>query len=206
MESVPNQRFSTNGGAIRPPRSRLDTNTSSHEQQRIDDDSPVISPVTSPPYWVQSHQRTPSTISVESIPVGAITLEDNTGGEDPKNKACWAKSVYIEDHVVINGNYGRKTGIGAFVVWNITVETLRVSPPWQKSGIVAKWTLCRVALFAFESDTPNSTTCVINSFKRFPIPLLLCRLYRRRALYRDSGPSFWKTGGLDYNTSLSKYC
>jgi len=52
-------------------------------------------------------------------------LEDNTGGEDPKNKACWAKSVYIEDHVVINGNYGRKTGIGAFVVWNITVETLR---------------------------------------------------------------------------------
>jgi hypothetical protein len=55
-------------------------------------------------------------------------LDDNTGGEDPKNKACWAKSVYIEDHVVINGNYGRKTGIGAFVVWNITVETLRVSP------------------------------------------------------------------------------
>lgn len=52
-------------------------------------------------------------------------MEDNTGGEDPKNKACWAKSVYIEDHVVINGNYGRKTGIGAFVVWNITVETLR---------------------------------------------------------------------------------
>jgi hypothetical protein len=89
---------------------------------------------------VQSHQRTPSNISVESIAVGAITLEDNTAGEDPKNKACWAKCVYIEDHVVVNGNYGRKTGIGAFVVWNITVETLRVSLSMcGKNGILAKW-------------------------------------------------------------------
>ena len=109
-------------------------NTSSHKQSRIDDDSPVISPVTSPPYWVQSHSRTPSNISVESIASGAITLEDNTSGEDPKNKACWAKSVYIEDHVVINGSYGRKTGIGAFVVWNITVETLRVSSQLTEEG------------------------------------------------------------------------
>ena len=155
MESVPNQRFSNgsaNGGAARPPTSKLDTNTSSHEQQRIDGDSPVISPVTSPPYWVQSHQRTPSNISVESIAVGAITLEDNTGGEDPKNKACWAKSVYIEDHVVVNGNYGRKTGIGAFVVWNITVETLRVSfSMGRKNWILAKW-ICTGRLFSHSKE------------------------------------------------------
>jgi hypothetical protein len=56
---------------------------------------------------------------------GAITLEDNDNAADVKNKACWAKSVYIEDYVVVNEN---RTGIGAFVVWNITVETLRVSP------------------------------------------------------------------------------
>ncbi|KAG0651776.1 PX domain-containing YPT35 [Hyphodiscus hymeniophilus] len=124
MESVSIHRAS-NGG-IGPPKTRLDTNTSSYEPQ-LNADSPIISPVTTPPYWVQSHQRTPSTISVESIAAGAITLEDNTSAEDPKNKACWAKSVYIEDHVVINGNYGRKTGIGAFVVWNITVDTLRGS-------------------------------------------------------------------------------
>jgi hypothetical protein len=54
---------------------------------------------------------------------GAITLEDNDNAADVKNKACWAKSVYIEDYVVVNEN---RTGIGAFVVWNITVETLRV--------------------------------------------------------------------------------
>jgi hypothetical protein len=103
----------------------LDTNTSpAGHQQQHDTHSPVTSPVTSPPYWVQSHHRSFSNISVESIAPGAITLQDNDNGEDVKNKACWAKSVYIEDHVVINGN---RTGIGAFVVWNITVETLRVS-------------------------------------------------------------------------------
>lgn len=94
------------------------------------DDSTPISPITSPPYWVQSHQRSVSNISVESIPDGAITLQDNTDGEDSKNKACWAKSVEIDnDPVVVNGN---RTGIGAFVVWNITVETLRV---WHLNSI-----------------------------------------------------------------------
>lgn len=60
--------------------------------------------------------------------VGGITLQDNTddnGGDAySKNKACWAKSVYIDDHVKINGS---RTGIGAFVVWNITVEIIGVS-------------------------------------------------------------------------------
>lgn len=83
------------------------------------------SPVTSPPYWVQSHSRSFSNISVETIHDGAITLQDNTDGEDGgRNKACWAKSVLIEDYVVVNGN---RTVIGAFVVWNITVDTLHVS-------------------------------------------------------------------------------
>ncbi|TVY68757.1 PX domain-containing protein [Lachnellula suecica] len=86
-----------------------------------DNDSPVTSPV-SPPYWVQGHQRSFSQISVESVPKGGITLQDNTDGEDAKNKACWAKSVQIEDHVIINDN---RTRIGAFVVWNINVETLQ---------------------------------------------------------------------------------
>ncbi|KAH8679829.1 Phox homologous domain-containing protein [Tricladium varicosporioides] len=99
--------------------------TSSDTENDINgNDSTISSPVTSPPYWVQSHQRSFSSISVESIPNGGITLQDNTHGEDSKNKACWAKSVYIEGHVVINGN---RTGIGAFVVWNINVETLQGS-------------------------------------------------------------------------------
>jgi len=79
------------------------------------------SPITSPPYWVQSHTRSISNISVETVNPGAITLQDNTNGNSDKNEACWAKAVHIDDYVIVNGS---RTGIGAFVVWNITVETL----------------------------------------------------------------------------------
>ena len=87
--------------------------------------SPVS--VASPPYWrsAHSHQRGPSTMSADSItPSGAITLRDNEASEDDgRNRACWARSVEIRDHTVVNGS---ATNIGAFVVWNIRVETLNV--------------------------------------------------------------------------------
>lgn len=92
--------------------------------------SPVVSPssVTSPPYWVNSHghQRNISNVSVESIlPAGAITLRDNeTNDYNDRNNACWAKSVEIADYTIVNGS---ATNIGAFVVWNIRVETLHGS-------------------------------------------------------------------------------
>lgn len=82
------------------------------------------SPITSPPYWVQSHKRSASQVSVDSVLHGGITLHDNTTGYSDSNDACWAKSVTIDEHAVVNGN---RTGIGAFVVWNITIETLSVS-------------------------------------------------------------------------------
>lgn len=89
-----------------------------------DADAPVISPVTSPPYWYQSHPthaRSASRASEESF-AGAIILRDNENSSiDERNHACWAKSVDITDHVVVNGS---ATNIGAFVVWNIRVETL----------------------------------------------------------------------------------
>lgn len=108
--------------------------------------SRAISPITSPPYWQlnttntndnplrphNSHNRTASAESV--LPPGAITLQDNedissdagagdVNGRD-RNRACWAKSVEVVNHVVVNGS---ATNIGAFVVWNIRVETLSVS-------------------------------------------------------------------------------
>jgi hypothetical protein len=93
------------------------------------------SPVTSPPYWVHSHRRTVSNISIESIASGAIRLQDNTDGRDDKNEACWAKGVRIDDYVVINGN---RTGIGAFVVWNVTVETLSVGNELPVTGTLVR--------------------------------------------------------------------
>jgi hypothetical protein len=188
MESVPFPRFSNGSasdGRTGAPKHGLDTNTSPSNQQLSngdsDSDSRVTSPVTSPPYWVQSHQRSFSNISVESVPDGAITLQDNEDGEDAKNKACWARSVYIEDYVIINGS---RTGIGAFVVWNITVDTLRVGLTSQSLG--ASTNKRRVVRCAFARDTRNLTTCEINCFKLFPIRKRRCLPYRQRALYPSS--------------------
>jgi hypothetical protein len=85
---------------------------------------PISPPITSPPYWTHNHQhaRTISTSSADSIPIGGITLRDNeTSSFDDRGSACWAKSVDIVDHVIVNGS---ATNIGAFVVWIIQVETL----------------------------------------------------------------------------------
>lgn len=86
-------------------------------------------------------------LSTESLVPGAITLQDNEaendhnendahGGEPQRNseetrtsygrdrnKACWAKSVEVTNYVIVNGS---TTNIGAFVVWNIRVQTLSV--------------------------------------------------------------------------------
>ncbi|KAF4463634.1 sorting nexin [Fusarium albosuccineum] len=94
----------------------------------------AISPisVTSPPYWlnVHGHQRSVSNMSAESVlPAGAITLRDNEASEhDDRNNACWAKSVEIVSYTIVNGS---ATNIGAFVVWNIRVETLNTFPGFE---------------------------------------------------------------------------
>lgn len=106
----------------------------------------VTSPpsVTSPPYWAHGHNhtrrggtrhaRTMSSVSAESdLPPGAITLQDNEHDDGPdganvygrdRNRACWAKKVDIVDYILVNGG---TANIGAFVVWNIRVETLNGS-------------------------------------------------------------------------------
>ncbi|RKU44642.1 PX domain-containing protein ypt35, partial [Coniochaeta pulveracea] len=101
--------------------------------------SSALSPVISPPYWrinygnsapgsdnqprpPNGHSRTESVESV--LPVGAITLQDNESSvlqARDRNAACWAKSVEITNYIIVNGS---ATNFGAFVVWNIKVETL----------------------------------------------------------------------------------
>lgn len=102
------------------------------------------------------HGRHVSNASVESIPTGGITLRDNENSSlDERGSYCWAKSVRVVDYTVINGGHGgsRSSGsipggggggggsssrsggsasvatlvAGAFVVYNIRVETLSVS-------------------------------------------------------------------------------
>lgn len=120
------------------PRESITHGTNSYPDDSADNESDtfesaVTSPasVTSPPYWLinatsNGHRRSISNMSAESVvPIGAITMRDNeASGRDERNKACWAKSVSITDHVIVNGS---ATNIGAFVVWTIRVETLQVS-------------------------------------------------------------------------------
>ncbi|KFA60837.1 hypothetical protein S40285_06177 [Stachybotrys chlorohalonatus IBT 40285] len=105
-----------------------DSHDASHETA-----SSTLSPssLSSPPFWMKSsiHRRTASNMSVESVlPTGAITLCDN---ETSDSRRWYAKSVEIPDYTIVNGN---STGIGAFVVWNIKVETLTVG---LQSGCVS---------------------------------------------------------------------
>lgn len=170
MESI--TPHSSNGNPLNNPNSNPNPNTSptsskpsnqiitdtsplaAHNSDPDANESPITSPTItspsstiSPPYWQQSHTRSISHISIDSIHPSGITLQDNTadGEEDDaningrgKNEACWARSVVIEDYVVVNGSgiggiggiagkgLGIGGGIGAFVVWNVKVDTLEV--------------------------------------------------------------------------------
>ncbi|KAF9894315.1 PX domain-containing protein ypt35 [Aspergillus nanangensis] len=97
------------------------------QTHHANDPSPKDRPVSGivPPYWSR-HQRNTSRASQSSLgqPPG-ITLEDHT--EDPNSetsRGLWARSVSVDDHVVVQG----KTGIGAYVVWNCTIQTLDGCP------------------------------------------------------------------------------
>ena len=78
---------------------------------------------TPPPYW--QHQRSVSHLSQISVDrPRPITLRDRTESLSSTNGALWAKSISIEDYVIVSGNL---TGIGAYVVWTCKVQTLDVS-------------------------------------------------------------------------------
>lgn len=74
-----------------------------------------------PPYW--QYQRGTSQASVRSALPAPITLEDHTSEPSEQTKALWAKSVHIDDYVVVAGT---RAGVGAYVVYNCTIEMLDV--------------------------------------------------------------------------------
>ncbi|KAJ5626154.1 hypothetical protein N7510_002463 [Penicillium lagena] len=78
-----------------------------------------------PPYW-RRHERNVSRASQTSLARSTlITLEDHTADPDSETtRGLWARSVSIDDHVVVQG----MTGIGSYVVWNCTIQTLDGGP------------------------------------------------------------------------------
>ena len=89
-----------------------------------DSTSKRLSYQTAPPYWLRNRSATHSTIgSLEGAP--QITLKDNTEEDPEAHHQLWARSIIIDDYVVIQGN---SVGIGAYVVWICEVETLDGNP------------------------------------------------------------------------------
>ncbi|CAI4218700.1 unnamed protein product [Parascedosporium putredinis] len=86
------------------------------------------SSATSPPYWLVHHSQSNMSASVDSqafLEGGGITMRDNESEDwGGRNSACWARSVEIPNYVVVNGS---ATNIGAFVVFNVRVETMNGS-------------------------------------------------------------------------------
>ncbi|CAD6589019.1 MAG: PX domain-containing protein ypt35 [Alectoria sarmentosa] len=77
------------------------------------------SPSLIPPYW--SHRRYESYSSVKNTRPPPITLEDHTEEPSEQSGALWAKSITIDDHVLLSGTL---PNVGSFVVWNCKIETL----------------------------------------------------------------------------------
>ena len=76
--------------------------------------------VTAPPYWKPSRES-----SFDELPSSRpppIALEDHT---EANRAALWAKSITIDEYVIVRGN---PLGAGAYVVFNCTAETLDGGP------------------------------------------------------------------------------
>lgn len=146
MESPPEQDAATCAGLAEPAREPHASPAATQPAATTSDDgirdreddrtgetnsatSPMASPpvTTPPPYWLVQHSYNDP---AESTPEGGgITMRDNESEDrGGRNSACWARSVEIPDYVVVNSS---ATNIGAFVVFNVRVETMNVSrcPP-----------------------------------------------------------------------------
>ena len=76
-----------------------------------------------PPYW--QHQRAISNASIISNgEPPPITLEDHTGEAAGLRSPLWARTVTIENYIIVSGSV---KGIGDYIVWICKIDTLDVS-------------------------------------------------------------------------------
>lgn len=77
-----------------------------------------------PAFWSSStrHCRTAPYHSISHVGgPGPIQLEDHSEEQHELSQGCWARSVTVDDYTVVSGT----SGIGAYVVWHLTVSTLK---------------------------------------------------------------------------------
>jgi hypothetical protein len=79
--------------------------------------------VDAPPFWTR-HDRSLTAVSYHSMVTSRptpILLEDHSEETHEQSLGCWARSVTVDDYVIVSG----PSGIGAYLVWNCTVSTLK---------------------------------------------------------------------------------
>ncbi|ETI26256.1 hypothetical protein G647_03033 [Cladophialophora carrionii CBS 160.54] len=76
-----------------------------------------------PPYWKPSRESSFDELAALRPP--PITLEDHTLSREASRAALWAKSITIDEYVIVRGN---PLGAGAYVVFNCRVQTLDGGP------------------------------------------------------------------------------
>lgn len=101
-----------------------DTNEHRGSVSDSDDGDEATPADTPPPFWCTSPSTRP--LSYQSITQvrhssGPIQLEDHSADSHVQAQSCWASSATVDSHVVVSG----ATGIGAYVVWHCTVQTLK---------------------------------------------------------------------------------
>ncbi|KEQ91299.1 hypothetical protein AUEXF2481DRAFT_44293 [Aureobasidium subglaciale EXF-2481] len=72
-----------------------------------------------PPYF--NGLRLERTDSATPAIAHGIDLVDQSDEDHEIGRVCWASDVSVDDYVVVSG----PTGIGAYVVWNFTIETFK---------------------------------------------------------------------------------
>jgi hypothetical protein len=79
-----------------------------------------------PPYW-QRPEPNKNRLSSHSVDLrpNPIRLEDHTDEGSEQLNALWAKHVTIPDYVIVGNSAA--PAFGAYVVFNVTVDTLDVS-------------------------------------------------------------------------------
>lgn len=75
-----------------------------------------------PLFWsTRQHSRSTSYHSISHLGPGTIQLEDHSEEQHEQSQGCWARSVTVDDYTVVSGS----SGLGAYVVWSLTVSTLK---------------------------------------------------------------------------------
>jgi len=120
-----------------------DANASDHTAASSVTLNDAASPHVIPPYFnggrlARTDSATPATHGID--------LVDQSDEDHEIGRACWASDVSVDDYVVVGGS----TGIGAYVVWNCTVETFKGGSITLRKRFVA---YTRTSLPACQADS-----------------------------------------------------